>query len=137
MSSRVINSRFNRTESRRGSARIIKAAMPAEPRTVEPEAALADNMPEGEPETLNLRFGFVMVHGKMTVIDLSEEIWGTHRYFCASLSEDPSVCIKALSAEEALVTLIRHLRLSPTIRSYYFERTTAVMPRRLPKWALA
>ncbi|MNS37083.1 hypothetical protein D3C72_692850 [compost metagenome] len=40
----------------------------------------------------------------------------------AALSEDPSICVKALELREALAVLIRHLKRSPTIKRYFFDQ---------------
>lgn len=124
MSSRILESRFTRTGGRRRSGKqTTELNAPAE--TTGPlKEELDAEAPEEEeiPQTLNIRFGFIQLYGKLTVIEVSEEVWGNHRYYCAALSDDPSICIKSLELNEAIVTLVRHLVRSPTIRKYYFEK---------------
>lgn len=124
MSSRILESRFSRTGGRRRSGKqTTELNAPAEttgPLKERPEEEATEE--EEIPRTLNIRFGFISLYGKLTVIEVSEEVWGNHRYYCAALSDDPSICIKSLDLKEAILTLVRHLVRSPTIRKYYFEK---------------
>ena len=119
MSTRILNSRFNSAE-RRGARVAGRRAAPA-------PLPQKEVVPPPEPtmppvETLNVRFGFVTLFGKLTVIEVSEEVWGNRRYYTAAFSADPAVCIKALDLEEAVSTLLRHLVRSPSLRRFHFEQ---------------
>lgn len=122
MSQRVLNSRFSRRRTRghgtRPSAPVAGTTAPAaaEARPVEVTPPVAP------AETLNIRFGYIMLYDKLTVLEVCEEVWGNKRYFAAALCEDPSLCIKALTLEEAIYQLVRHLVMSPTIRRYYLDQ---------------
>jgi hypothetical protein len=121
MSQRVLNSRFSRRRTRGHGTR------PSAPPAVAAEGQATDAAPEPTPseapaETLNIRFGYIMLYDKLTVLEVCEEVWGNKRYFAAALSEDPSLCIKALTLEEAIYQLVRHLVMSPTIRRYYLDQ---------------
>jgi hypothetical protein len=124
MSQRVLNSRFSRRRSRgHGDKPVAPAAgTPAVAETAaQPTGAAA---PEATAETLNIRFGYIMLYDKLTVLEVCEEVWGNKRYFAAALAEDPSLCIKALTLEEAIYQLVRHLVMSPTTRRYYLDQPT-------------
>jgi hypothetical protein len=131
MSSRVLNSRYSR---RRGGARSAEAVPPPAAAREVAASAVAGRVagPEAKagPETINIRFGFATLHGKTTVIEVSEEVWGNKRYYVAALSEDPSICVKALDLREALVVLVRHLKRSPTIKRYFFDQPPAQRQQR-------
>jgi hypothetical protein len=122
MSQRVLNSRFSRRRTRGHGAK------PSAPTagTTAPTTAAAQPVEvppiEAPAETLNIRFGYIMLYDKLTVLEVCEEVWGNKRYFAAALSEDPSLCIKALTLEEAIYQLVRHLVMSPTIRRYYLDQ---------------
>jgi hypothetical protein len=133
MSSRVLNSRYSR---RRGGDRTSEGTRPIAASAAAASAAAASQeeaaataaarsaaaAAKAEPETINIRFGFATLHGKTTVIEVSEEVWGNKRYYVAALSEDPSICVKALELREALFVLFRHLKHSPTIKRYFFDQ---------------
>jgi hypothetical protein len=133
MSSRVLNSRFNRRETRSSSTakaavtpadRDSPKAAPVTPAAAElPGQAVAGDHPAAAAPPVAcepVKFGFVRLFGQLTVIEVSEEVWGSRRYYKAVFSADPSVCIKAPQLDEAVVTLIRHLMRSPTIRRIHF-----------------
>lgn len=133
MSSRLLNSRYSQRRSGGRSSESAKpsaasaAAAAAAAASQEEAAAIAaacaaEVATQAQPETINIRFGFVTLHGKTTVIEVSEEVWGNKRYYVAALSEDPSICVKALELREALAVLIRHLKRSPTIKRYFFDQ---------------
>lgn len=133
MSCRVLNSRYSRRRSGGRSSEGAKptaasaaaasaAAASQEEAAATTAAKAAEAAAKAEPETINIRFGFATLHGKTTVIEVSEEVWGNKRYYVAALSEDPSICVKALELREALAVLIRHLKRSPTIKRYFFDQ---------------
>jgi hypothetical protein len=122
MSQRVLNSRFSRRRMRgHGTRPTSPTPGTAAPALVE-TPAVAVPPSEAPAETLNIRFGYIMLYDKLTVLEVCEEVWGNKRYFAAALSEDPSLCIKALTLEEAIYQLVRHLVMSPTIRRYYLDQ---------------
>jgi hypothetical protein len=135
MSQRVLNSRFSRRRMRghatRPSAPAASTTAP-EVQAAEPKGPTPSDAPA---ETLNIRFGYIMLYDKLTVLEVCEEVWGNKRYFAAALSEDPSLCIKALTLEEAIYQLVRHLVMSPTIRRYYLQQPPSLSLPGYPMYA--
>jgi hypothetical protein len=126
MSTRIRNSRYSRRRITPAQEPSKAVAAVAAPTSV---ATPAEAPQPTQLENINLRFGFIPVNDRQAAIEVHEEIWGNKRYYVAALCEEPSICIKALSLREAVGTLVRHLRRSPTIRRYYFED----LPAR-PRW---
>lgn len=55
-------------------------------------------------------FSYLYLGSRMVVMDVQEDRTPGYRTFVASLSEDPRVCFRALTAHEALEALAAHLR---------------------------
>ena len=73
-----------------------------------------------------LQFCFVRLFGKLTVVELSEEISQGQRVYVAAMSEDPSVYVKAPDVTQAVSGLVGHIQRSPTIRRLFYEPPAAL-----------
>ena len=65
---------------------------------------------------LGFWFSYASIHGRLTILDVTEVRVRGRRCFTAALSEDPRVAITDASPDSALARLVAHLRGEPALR---------------------